>query len=115
MNRGGPVKGEVIFHDEASLLREVIVPYYSRGKGVDLGPAPASLEVFKSQPLPSLPDSPENKARDETRYDHLRQYRTYLDGYRDWLAGSHRSRQIGKDEIRQFVAQVDEGGQPLRG
>lgn len=101
--------GEVWFHSEQSLLDEVIAPYYQK---LQLGPKPTSLEAFKRNPLPPLPDSLKGYANAGAMYEHVKRYYTHLEEFLPLLKSSS-PRRITRSEIREFVAQDNSEGERI--
>ena len=103
----GEVTAEIEFHDEQSFLREVVERYYS---ALGLGRAPASLEEFARQEIPTLPEDAASTVEKAAR-DHLVRYRESLPEYRSRLADGTRLLTVNPAQIRGFVAQHDGAGQ----
>ena len=94
--------GEITFHSEASFLQEVIAPYYEE---LGLGKVPYSLDEFKNNNLPPLPDRLCDSAEAIAKYkDHLQKYRDKLPLYRH-LLDKRSSLKVEKEYIREYVAQ----------
>ena len=101
---GTDTYADVFFHSEASFLGDVVGPYYAR---FGSGAAPATLSEFKTRTLPSLPPDSSPKAQSELA--HLEKYRQVFGEY-EKLIGATSPRRITADEIRFYVAQVNESG-----
>ena len=94
--------GEITFHSEASFLQEVIAPYYEE---LGLGKVPYSLDEFRNNNLPPLPDRLCDSAEAIAKYkDHLQKYRDKLPLYRH-LLDKRSSLKVEKEYIREYVAQ----------
>ena len=98
--------GEVWFHSERSLLDEVIAPYYDQ---LHLGTRPLTLDEF-SNPLPPLPEEIPGYAEPGAKYDYLHKYHENIEAYRPFLSSPSPQR-VSREQIREYVAQDDVGGQ----
>lgn len=101
---GTDTYADVFFHSEASFLDDVVGPYYAR---LGLGPAPTTLAEFKARSLPPL--SPDASPQAQSELAHLETYHQLFGEYQN-LIGATSPRRISADEIRSYVAQVDESG-----
>jgi energy-coupling factor transporter ATP-binding protein EcfA2 len=91
---------EVYFHSESAFLSNVLAPYYAK---LGLGPAPRTTSEFANTALPPLPAvTIESIAR--TKYDYLKKYQDHFNDYGNWFREPN-PKNIGHDEIRNFVAQ----------
>lgn len=106
-NPGVETYGEVWFYSEQSLLEEVITPYYEK---LQLGSRPISLEAFKNNPLPPLPEHLKGYANASAMYEHLQRYHTHIEQYLPLLKSSS-PRRITRSQIREFVAQDNAEGE----
>ncbi len=94
--------GEIAFHSEHSFLQEIIAPYYQE---LGLGKVPYSLDEFKNNSLPPLPENLGDSAEAIAKYqDHLQKYRDKLLFYRHLLE-KRDSLKVAKENIREYVAQ----------
>lgn len=101
--------GKVWFHSERSFLEEVIAPYYEK---LRLGPRPANLDLFATQPLPPLPSDLAAYAEPGAMHNHLKRYYENVDKYRHLLRSSTPEK-ITTDRIREYVAQDTPDGQRI--
>ena len=99
--------GDVWFYSEQFLLNEIIDLYY---KKLYLGSRPTTLEAFKSNPLPPLPDNLKGYANAEAMYEHLKRYYINIEQYLPLLT-SPSPRRITRAEIREYVAQDNSKGE----
>jgi hypothetical protein len=97
----------VWFHSERSFLDDVIALYYDR---LGLAAKPITLEEFAQNPLPALPSNLPGSAEPGAMYEHLGKYHVNLDKYRQLLLGLS-PRRIGRNEIREYVAQDTPDGE----
>ncbi|MBD1804632.1 hypothetical protein H6F98_03970 [Microcoleus sp. FACHB-SPT15] len=101
--------GEVWFYSERSFLDEVLSPYYEK---LRLGAKPMTIQDFASQPLPPLPNDLRGFAEYGAMYEHLSGYHANLEKYCHLLREPS-PRRIGRDEIRQYVAQDNLAGERI--
>ena len=101
----------VTFHTEESFLQEVILPYFSFEKLANILPKtpPQSLDDFHNIQLPSPDLLQGNDATTDTIYKRL--YNDYYLNFNDYspFIGKQPIR-IGKEKIREYVAQEEENG-----
>ncbi|CAD5945873.1 dynamin family protein [Planktothrix agardhii] len=106
-----PTEALVTFHTEESFLQEVILPYFSFEKLANILPKtpPQSLDDFHNIQLPSPDLLQGNDATTDTIYKRL--YNDYYLNFNDYspFIGKQPIR-IGKEKIREYVAQEEENG-----
>jgi len=104
IHTNGNVKATIFFHNEQTLLNEIIEPYF---KALKIGNCPATLSWFIKNPIP--PMQAEDNAENNTKYDHLKKYHENYSKFEKYL-NNHEPLNIDQTKIREFVAQDDESG-----
>ncbi|MEW6709006.1 MAG: hypothetical protein AB1403_04220 [Candidatus Riflebacteria bacterium] len=104
IHSGGAVKATIFFHNEQTLLHEIIAPYFQVLK---LGNFPISLKSFINNPLPQM--EAEDNAENNTKYDHLKKYHENYSKFEKFL-NNHEPLSVDQTRVREFVAQDDESG-----
>ena len=89
----------IAFHTWATFREEVLAPYFRR---LGWGEPPATLEDFRSHPLPAVPQGIEETVFLTALRDRLERMQRSLPSYRGYLSGDHI--ELGLDAIREFVA-----------
>ena len=96
----------VDFYSKNSFLQEVIFPYYD-DPDLNLSDRPTSLDSWQR---PELQDSDADAVK-QTKYKRLLSCYEFYSKYKTYL--SQPRRQVKKDEIRQYIAQVNENEEDI--